>query len=85
MGGIGPEKIFFLLLLVLIMFGAKKIPEIGGSIAKGIREFKRNLNDVEHHITEPERTVRPAEQLKAGDRTPAAPVEESRPEPKRLI
>lgn len=45
MGGIGPEKILLLLLVVLLLFGAKRLPEIGQSLGKGIREFKGSLND----------------------------------------
>jgi sec-independent protein translocase protein TatA len=92
----GPEKWFFLALVVLVLFGAKRIPEIGGSLAKGIREFKRNLNDVERQIKEPEpvASVRPADVrssdlLSTGDVDATAGAgatrEESRPEPKRLI
>ena len=42
------------LVIVLVLFGAKRIPEISGSFGKGIREFKKNINDVERSVTEPE-------------------------------
>ena len=41
-GGIGPEKILLLAVIVLLLFGAKRIPEIGSSFGKGIREFKEH-------------------------------------------
>lgn len=44
-GDIGIEKILLLLLVVLLLFGARRIPELAGSMGKGIREFKRNLSD----------------------------------------
>jgi sec-independent protein translocase protein TatA len=44
-GGIGPEKIILLLIVVLLLFGAKRIPEIGSSFGKGIREFKKSIGD----------------------------------------
>lgn len=44
-GGIGPEKILLLAVVVLLLFGAKRIPEIGSSFGKGIREFKKSIGD----------------------------------------
>jgi sec-independent protein translocase protein TatA len=48
MFGIGPEKIVLLALVVLLLFGAKRIPEIGSSFGKGIRDFKKSLADESH-------------------------------------
>ena len=45
-GGMGPEKILLLAVVVLLLFGAKRIPEIGSSFGKGIREFKKSIGDV---------------------------------------
>ncbi len=45
MGEIGFEKILLILLIVLLLFGARRIPELAGSMGKGIREFKKNLSD----------------------------------------
>lgn len=45
MFGIGPEKIVLLAIVVLLLFGAKRIPEIGSSFGKGIRDFKRSLGE----------------------------------------
>jgi sec-independent protein translocase protein TatA len=45
-GSIGPEKIILLLVVVLLLFGAKRIPEIGSSFGKGIREFKKSMGEV---------------------------------------
>ncbi len=39
--GIGPVELGLVLLIVLIIFGAGKVPQIGASLGKGIREFKR--------------------------------------------
>jgi len=44
-GGMGPEKILLLVVVVLLLFGAKRIPEIGSSFGKGIREFKKSMGD----------------------------------------
>jgi len=51
MFNIGPQELFFLFLIVLLIFGAKRIPEIGRSIGKGIQEFKRGMRDVESELT----------------------------------
>ncbi len=43
-------KILFILLVVLIFFGPKKIPDIAQSIGKGIKEFKKAMHDVSDEI-----------------------------------
>ena len=39
-----------ILLVVLLLFGAKRLPEVGSSIGKGIREFKRSISDTQDAI-----------------------------------
>jgi sec-independent protein translocase protein TatA len=51
MFNIGPQELFILFLIVLLIFGAKRIPEIGRSIGKGIQEFKRGMREVETELT----------------------------------
>ena len=45
LGNLGFTEIAILLLILVLFFGAKRIPEIGVSIGKGIKEFKRGLKD----------------------------------------
>lgn len=45
-----PELIA-LLLVALIVFGPKRLPEIGGALGKGIKEFRKSTSDVEEHVT----------------------------------
>ena len=79
----GFGEIMIILVIVLLLFGARRIPEIAGSLGKGITEFKRNLTDAQNAIKEPvARTDRVASGT-AGVDTPV--VEEERPEPKRLL
>jgi len=53
-GNLGTGEIILIVLVVLILFGAKKIPELAQGIGKGMREFKKSLKDVEEDIkTEP--------------------------------
>jgi sec-independent protein translocase protein TatA len=83
LGNIGPMELFIILVIVLVVFGARRVPEIGASIGKGIREFKRNISDVDRQIKEPEREAR-IDRINAGD--PAVHREENAAaEPKRLL
>ena len=82
LGNIGPMELFIILVIVLVIFGAKRVPEIGASFGKGIREFKRSLSDVDRSIKEPDRDAR-ADQLNAGD--PVRREEDKTSEPRRLI
>jgi sec-independent protein translocase protein TatA len=45
-GLLQPTHLFFILLIVLIIFGPGKLPELGRSLGKGIREFKGAISDV---------------------------------------
>jgi sec-independent protein translocase protein TatA len=38
--------ILILVVIIMLLFGSKRIPEIGGSIGKGIQEFKRGLREI---------------------------------------
>lgn len=40
MGGIGVPELAIVLVIIVIIFGVGKLPEIGGALGKGIREFK---------------------------------------------
>ena len=53
MFGMGATELFLGLIVVLLLFGAKRIPEIAGSFGKGIREFKKNMNDVQSELAAP--------------------------------
>jgi sec-independent protein translocase protein TatA len=85
-GNIGFMELMVILVIVLVLFGARRVPEIGASIGKGIREFKKNINDADREIREPLREARNAT-LGAGepDTTVRRDEEAVRPEPKRLI
>ncbi|MBI2862076.1 MAG: twin-arginine translocase TatA/TatE family subunit [Chloroflexi bacterium] len=43
--GIGPWEVLVVLAIVLIIFGAGKLPEVGGALGKGIRQFRRTMTD----------------------------------------
>jgi TatA/E family protein of Tat protein translocase len=46
-GEIGFDKLLLLLVMFLLLFGAKRLPEIGRSLGKGIREFKGSLSGLD--------------------------------------
>ena len=86
-GNLGMTEILVICVIILLLFGAKRIPEIAGSFGKGITEFKRNMNDAQRAITEP---VRDEPRPLAGSQqppvsTPVTPEEEPARQPKRLI
>jgi len=45
-GDLSLSHILILLLVLVLVFGAKRIPEIGSSLGQGIKEFKRSLKDI---------------------------------------
>ena len=71
MPNLGFTEIAILLLILVLFFGAKRIPEIGASIGKGIKEFKRGLKD------EPVEPPPPAD-------APLPPAQSTGGAPKRL-
>ena len=51
-GSIGVQEILLILLIVLLLFGAKKLPEVGRGLGKGIREFKKASRDLTDSMTD---------------------------------
>jgi sec-independent protein translocase protein TatA len=49
-GNLGTGEILLILLIVLIFFGAKKIPDLAQGLGKGVREFRRAMRDVQDEI-----------------------------------
>lgn len=75
---LGMGELILIFAVVLLFFGAKRIPDIAGSFGKGIREFKKNMNEAQNEITG--NTTPRMDRL---DRPAGEP--EERPEPKRLM
>lgn len=50
MPNLGFMEIMALLVVVLLVFGAKRLPEIGSSMGRGIREFQRSLKDTKDAV-----------------------------------
>ena len=79
---LGFGEVILIGMVILLFFGAKRIPEIAGSFGKGIREFKKSMNDVDREISGTGNAPR-MDRLTDGPR--AETVSEDRPEPKRLM
>ncbi|MBW2186095.1 MAG: preprotein translocase subunit TatA [Desulfuromonadales bacterium C00003068] len=45
MFGLGGQELLIILAIVTVLFGAKKLPQLGSSLAKGITNFKSGIND----------------------------------------
>lgn len=51
-GGLGGWEVFLILLVVLLLFGAKRLPELARGLGKGIREFKGAVEGIEKELDE---------------------------------
>ena len=54
MGKLGGSELLILALLFLLAFGANRLPEAGRAVGKGIREFRRALNEARDAVERPE-------------------------------
>lgn len=52
MPNIGVPELIIILVVALIIFGPKKLPELGRSLGKGINEFRSATREVKHQVTE---------------------------------
>ena len=53
LGNLGMPEILLIMVIALLVFGAKRLPEIGNSLGKGIREFKKSMREVTEDIDTP--------------------------------
>ena len=54
---IGPWQIVLILVIVLIIFGAGKLPRVAGDLAKGIKNFKKGMNDEDTAAAEEKKEI----------------------------
>jgi len=55
---IGGAEIFFIVLVVIMFFGSKKIPELARSLGQGMREIKNATGDIQREITESTKDIK---------------------------
>ncbi len=87
-GNLGFPELLIIMVVILLLFGAKRIPEIAGSMGKGIREFKKNINDATREVTSESQTPSESEtpRLSSAELERRRAAEEAeRPAPKRLL
>lgn len=51
LGDVGSGELFLILFVVFIVFGPKRLPEIGRALGKGISQFKSGLKDVQDEVS----------------------------------
>ena len=73
---IGPTELIIVLVIFILLFGAKKLPDLGSSVGKSIKNFKKGMKDgavkedeegTPEAVTEPEPEVPPATQTARHD------------------
>lgn len=53
LGGLGWPEVLIIALVVLLLFGGKKIPELMRGLGKGVRSFKEGMNEMQKEIEQP--------------------------------
>lgn len=88
--GLGPFELVLIFFVLLLLFGAKRLPELANGMGKGIRDFKRALNGVDEQSIQANAQQNylaqsaPAQQLGAPTAAPAQPATAAEGEPRRL-
>jgi sec-independent protein translocase protein TatA len=72
MPNVGPWEIILLLLLALLLFGAKRLPEIGRSMGQGMREFKDSVSGATKQVDDIRAELETSTQLETPVPTAAA-------------
>lgn len=78
--GLGIGETVLIFLVVLLLFGAKRLPEIGTSLGKGIREFKSSVREIETSVRS-EAELKPPRENVSPSRSPDGGEEDG---PRRL-
>ncbi len=79
LGNLSTTEIIILAVIVLLVFGANRLPEAGKAVGKGLREFKRALSDAENSINQ-----LPSDRPRPSDEQPPRPPSRDA-KPKRLV
>ena len=67
MFGIGMPELIIILIIILIIFGAGKLPEIGSGLGKGIKNFKKATQQPPEEIASPQENGKPIEESVSED------------------
>ncbi len=61
LGGIGAQELILIFLVILLLFGARRIPEIAQGLGKGMREFRKAMKETQNELAKPESAENRAE------------------------
>lgn len=70
-GNIGPLEVLLVLIIALVVFGPKRLPELGRSLGRGIREFRGSISGDDDDDDEGKGSSQG--EIEAGEREPVAP------------
>lgn len=81
MGSVGPGQLLIILLIVLVLFGAGRLADIGKGLGQGIHNFKKGMSGEDPaDRREPRASAEPPKQLTSGDERVARTEEERKQE-----
>lgn len=63
-GNIGWGEVIIIMIVILLLFGARRIPEVMRSLGQGVREFKKSMNEVTSEIEKQPEEKKPGEEKK---------------------
>lgn len=66
MGSVGPQEIIAILLVAVLLFGPKRLPEIGRTLGKALREFRKATNEFKSSIEDLGSDDEPSESARKG-------------------
>ena len=68
MFGIGTTELIIIMFIILLIFGAKKLPELAQGLGKGIREFKRASNEIQDELKMDETSGSPKKKIDSSEK-----------------
>ncbi len=79
MPSLGAPELLIILAVVIVVFGVGKLPEVGGALGKGIKEFRRSAKDDGDDTPEPTRSETPTAAAPSAPANGSAPAASERP------
>ena len=65
LGVVGPWQVVIIALVILLLFGGKKIPELMSGLGKGVKSFKEGMSEIEEQINEADEAIKKPVKKKA--------------------